>query len=172
MVNGILNLMAPKIMTAILEILPVELGDLIGSLPSPTELKGHFEVRGTPLSVVSEPMASIDEVCRACEASPRQLMMFLAMQRYCMERSSYHELKTIKDMLSYTRRYRRNTRIWRNICWCWEQCCSLYCEQVRPLLTDCLYLPLFAVFIPPDYLTSLPLPLPLLLSISPLPGLI
>ena len=142
MVNGILNLMAPKIMTAILEILPVELGDLIGSLPSPTELKGHFEVRGTPLSVLSEPMASIDEVCRACEASPRQLMMFLAMQRYCMERSSYHELKTIKDMLSYTRRYRRNTRIWRNICWCWEQCCSLYCEQVRSLLTVasiCLY---------------------------------
>jgi hypothetical protein len=131
MVNGILNLMAPKIMAVILEILPRELGELISSLPSPTELRGHFEVKGTPLTTLSEPMANVEEMCRACESSPRQLTMFLAMQRYCMERGSYHELKTVNDVLAYIKKYRRNTRIWRNICWCWEQCCSLYCEQVQ-----------------------------------------
>jgi hypothetical protein len=131
MVNGILQLAAPKILAKVLEVLPPELGQFIMSMPSPFEATSQFGVHGTPLHLLTEEMAGLEDVCAACEASPLQLAMFLAMQRYTMERGSYHELKSVEDVIKYIKKYRRNTQAWRSICFNWEQACSLYCEGVQ-----------------------------------------
>ena len=135
MVNGILQIAAPKILKKV-EVLPMELGLMTNSMPSPFEVKGTFTLEGTSLKLLTEDMASLEDVCRACEATPLQLAMFLAMQRYCMERGPYHELKSVDDVIKYMKKYRRSTQLWRSICFNWEQACSLYCEGVQIAKAD------------------------------------
>ena len=128
--STLLNLIIPGVKKSLVDALPVELGLLIASLPSPVTFRGDIKVAGTSLSELSKQIQNSALACAACKCSPQQMEMFVMMQKHALGRSS-SAMSSMSDFLVYMNRMQKHPSIWQALLPLWQEACVVFSERVR-----------------------------------------
>jgi hypothetical protein len=123
--GAILGIITPLVRRQVLRELPVELGDLITSLPCPLQVNGTFQAQGTPSwDEVTSPLITSTSICALMGQTPAALLNFHAIQR-SMQRPKDELLVTLNDVIAYQRKY-KSTSCWPMMMEMWQDAAMAY----------------------------------------------
>eukprot|EP01035_Chromulina_nebulosa_P017380 gene17380-22928_t len=112
MVGIMLSIISPTIRSKVVNSLPVELGLLARTLPSPFSMRGEFDITGPELSLLStsfEKSASMD-------------------------RTKF--IRNMHDLLEYYRTYVKHNDAWNSLLSLWNQASRVYSEKISNLKVE------------------------------------
>ena len=81
-VSTILAMVSSLIRKAILDALPMEIGQFLRSLPIPFGVRGEFQILGTPLKHLSTPLHECPELCHSLGFNIEHMAMFHSLQKH------------------------------------------------------------------------------------------